>query len=228
MIRFNPDAPFPLLAAESHSYAEAQIHSAKVDSWLGMRTEAVELALNGPGPAGKVVDQETAIQQLWIGLPTRTLLTPYTEIRLILDQLAPPAGSTVVDLGAGYGRMGFVVGWHYPEVRFIGYELVDERVTEARRCLEEFAFPRVRMECADLNEASFRPESAEFYFLYDFGSRQAIDKTLDDLREIARSRAITVVGRGRASRDAIERRNPWLSEVVAPEHYPHYSIYRTA
>jgi hypothetical protein len=81
--------------------------------------------------------------------------------------------------------------------------------------------------CADLSDLAFRPLAAEFYFIYDYGTPRAISKTLEDLRVIAQRQAITVVGRGRSSRDAIEREQPWLSQVMKPEHHGHYSIYRS-
>lgn len=220
MLAFDATCPFPLLEPGSHTYAEAQEYSEKVDAWLGLRTHSIEARLS----QGSYPDQIA-----WIGLPVRSLLTPYPELRQILEQLAPTPGSTIVDLGAGYGRMGFVVAEHFPEVAFIGYELVQERVDEALRCLRLRNVPeRIRMKQADLLAPGFVPEPASFYFLYDFGSREAIEKTLQDLRTIARNRAITVVGRGRSSRDGIERRHPWLSQVVEPEHHGHYSIYRSA
>jgi hypothetical protein len=218
MLLFDPKDPFPL--AGEHSYAQAQAHAQQVDRWLGLRTAEIEASL---------ALKRQLSQQLWIGLPVTAMLTPYTELRRILATLEPAQGSTIVDLGAGYGRMGFVVTAHYPGVRFVGYEFVGERVEECRRCMKgDFAqkgdFDMIQ---ADLASPGFAPIPADHYFLYDYGTREAIDKTLEDLRLIARARPITVVGRGRASRDAIERRQPWLSEIIAPQHFGHYSIYRS-
>ncbi len=211
MLKFDPSDPFPLIDRKTVPASEEQKHSAEADAWLGLDVERIEAALQG---APRTRDQE-----FWIGLPPASLQTPFTELREILVRLAPPTGSIVVDLGAGYGRMGYVIASHFPGVRFIGYEFVEERIRTARG--------RIDLRQADLSSPSFTPEAADFYFLYDYGSRQAIDKTLRDLKTLASSRPLTVVGRGRASRDAIERENPWLSQVVPPEHYPHYSIYRT-
>jgi precorrin-6B methylase 2 len=145
----------------------------------------------------------------------------------MLSLLSPAVGSTVVDLGAGYGRMGFVLSRHYPDVSFVGYEIVEERVSEAKRCLEHHGCQNSEMLCEDLSAKEFQPTSADFYFIYDYGSRIAISKTLNDLRTIARSHPIVVVGRGRLSRDLIEQENPWLSGVNAPEHHGNFSIYRS-
>lgn len=226
----DPEDPFPAGAPGQWSYAEEQALSTLVDDWLGIEAERIEAALAEQArEEGATGARRAEGQNLWIGLPVKTLLTPYMEIRRLLAQLAPPPGSAVVDLGAGYGRMGFVLGRHWPQVKFVGYECVAARVREATRCLAPWGYgDRVRVELADLHSPEFRPIAAEFYFLYDFGSHAAIRKTLDDLKRIASSRPITVIGRGRASRNEIERGHPWLSQVVPPAHFAHYSIYRTA
>jgi len=207
---------FPALPIGHYTYSQAQDHSEEVDRWLGLRTEEIEAGL-----------RPVEGQNLWIGLPTRTLLTPYTEILEMLSRLRLLPGQTVVDLGAGYGRMGFVVGQHFPGVKFIGYEYVLARVEEARRCLNPWNFPDIRMEQANLADLAFSPAIADAYFLYDYGTREAIRKTLEDLRAIAARQPITVIGRGRASRDAIERETPWLSQVNRPEHHGNYTIYKS-
>ncbi len=234
MPRFDPTDPYPLARDGSYDYARAQAHSEEVDAWLGMRTHEIEARLRA---AQDDTNRRSLNQQLWIGLSTRALLTPYTELRTLLTELDPKPGETVVDLGAGYGRMGFVLRRHFPEALFVGYELVRERVDEGNRCFERqesregAAMPpaeRFKLVQADLADPGFSPRHAEHYFLYDYGTRQAISKTLEDLKLIASRQAITVTGRGRASRDAIEREHPWLSQVVSPEHHGNFSIYRSA
>lgn len=232
---FNPSDPFPLLEAEGPgllasdvSYRDAQIHSAQVDSWLGFRLEPVETKLSAERPHYGGLSTE----QHWIGLPLQTLQTPYTEIRTLLSLLNLKSNDHVVDLGAGYGRMAFVLAAHYPEVRFTGYEVVQERVDEGQRVLTSYLkklsiSSDTKIVCADLSLKTFKPAQARFYFLYDFGSREAISKALIDLREIASEKSITVIGRGRASRDAIERGEPWLSQVNVPRHFDHFSIYQS-
>lgn len=224
MLVFDPKNPFPLVRKGEVSLAEAQAHAALVDNWLGLQAGTVEINVKE-----EIYSQPDDGQEPWAGLPVKTLLTPYTDFRLILEQLAPRRGQTIVDLGAAYGRLGFVISQHWLGVGFVGYELIEERVREGRRCLERFeVMPEIQLLQADLLAPEFMPQAADFYFMYDFGSRQAIDKTIYDLFIIAQKRSITVVGRGGRTRDAIERRNPWLSQVIEPEHFPHYSIYRSS
>ena len=113
-------------------------------------------------------------------------------------------------------------------VDFCGFELVAPRVAAAQAALDRFGAARARMVAADLAAADFSLCAADVYFMYDYGTRDAIEKTLADLRAVARERGVIVVGRGRACRDAIERRHPWLSGVVSPQHFAHASIYRTS
>ena len=225
MLVFDPTDPFPLLPPGSFSHAEAKAHAALVDEWLGLRVDLVERAvLANPRylPTGSGHDTP---QEYWRGLPSDSLQTPYVELRALLHLIAPAPGHTLVDLGSGLGRLAHVVGRQHPGVRFIGYEIVEERVRESVRCLEPFGYPEVRIEQADLGAASFIPLSAEYYFVYDFGSRPAIEKTLADLRRIAQERSITVVARGGRSRSIIARLHPWLCDVRTPRHYDNYSIY---
>lgn len=203
MLPFDPQDPFPLV---EENYAWEKVHSAELDRWLGLRVPEAEASIH-PLDDG---------QERWLRQGPDVFLTPYTEIRRMLEELRPQAGDTVVDLGAGYGRMGYVLDRHFPDVRFLGYELVTERVRAGH----------IGLVCADLLRV--KPEPARFYFIYDYGTRSAIEKTLGDLREIAGGRAITVVGRGRAVRDAIERGHPWLGAVVEPKHHAHYSVYRSS
>jgi hypothetical protein len=216
MLKFSTDDPFPLLTEDSHTYAEAQEHSREVDQWLGLNAEKIETQVK---PAEG--------QQNWAGLGAQALMTPYTELRQILEKLKPGPGETIVDLGAAYGRMAFVIDRWHPEVRFVGYELEAARVADALKAFARAQLKMTKLHQADLNFAAFQPVAAEYYFIYDYGTRRAIEKTLADLRRISQAQKITVVGRGRSSRDTIERSQPWLSQVVSPEHFKHFSIYRS-
>lgn len=218
VLKFDPKNPYPSCEV---SYAEAQAHSALVDTWLGLECESNEAAIEWSKVS--VFDQN-----LWRDLPPKTLMTPYTEFRALLERLAPKPSETIVDLGCAYGRCGFVIARHFPKVSFVGYEFVRERAEAGQRAIERAGLPSsIRIEVADLASPEFRPITAEYYFIYDFGSRRAIAKVLEDLRSIAQTKRIRVVGRGRAIRDAIEQTAPWLASVQEPEHFDHYSIYRS-
>jgi hypothetical protein len=197
------------------NYQSQKIESRLLDQQLGLRIAETEerVRLRNDG------------HQLWHHLPSDSFLTPYSELRTILHELAPVAGDTVVDLGAGYGRMAFVIEAFFPEVSFLGYEISAERVRETERCWQANGLKRSRILEVDLGARGWMPERARHYFVYDFGTRDAIEKSLEDLRKIAARGPIQVAARGRAVRDQVERYHPWLCGVVAPRHFPHFSIY---
>lgn len=201
---------------EPKSYRTDQLESDEIDAYLGLDTGKTE---------AKIARDDK--HQLWLHVPLQTALTPYSELFEMLKMLPFKKGETIIDLGAGYGRMGFVVGQYFKDVNFIGYEISKERVAESKKILKSRDYPNVKMIHADLASKDFVMPTAEYYFIYDYGIREAIEKTLEDLKHIAASRPIAVIGRGRASRDAIERLHPWLSQVNTPSHHPHYSIYRS-
>ncbi len=215
---FNPKDPFQHLESGSYTYAQAKHHAAQVDQLLGFQIQPIENSLT----RGNLGQQQ---QEAWIGLDVQSFSTPYLEIRTALELLNLEPADRVVDLGCGYGRMAHVIGRHYPSQYFIGYELLKERVQEANRVLEPFHYPNVRIEQMDLVQIA--PIEAQHYFIYDYGSNVAIEKTLKDLLQIAKSQTIQVVGRGRASRHLIHQNHPWLSEVNTPRHFETFSIYRS-
>lgn len=228
MIPFHPSQPFPPLEPDSQSVADAQAHAAAADRWLGLRTQDVERILREKGSRRPAPESSGEKQELWFGLDVKSLLTPYCEIRALLDRLAPRPGQTIVDLGAAYGRMAFVIARHFPGVRFRGYEYVGERVDEGRRAIARAGIRDVRLDHADL--AVTTPEAADFYFIYDFGTPKTIEKALYDIRRHAEQRAPVVIARGRHCRALIDARHPWLSgapELLKSWPESRVSVYRS-
>lgn len=225
-LKFDPSNPFPAVTYDELSYQEAQSYSVTVDEWLGFQTESVEKKLLTSQDYKVQADRDIPVQ-FWRGLPVQALQTPYTEIRWILNLLNPKENETVVDLGCGYGRMAFVMGLHYPDVNFIGYELVAERVNEGNRVLKNFAYPRARILTQDLTDPAFSPAVAEHYFIFDFGSAAAVDKTLEDLKKIAREKSIQVVARGRYIRHRIYQSHPWLASIHEPQAFDTFTVFQS-
>lgn len=222
ILDFSPEDPYPLLSVSEQSYSLEKAHARQVDLWLGLEIDEVELSID-ERPHSADVDQ-----QLWLHLDAQSFLTPYTELREIVERLQPRVGQTFVDLGAGYGRLAHVLGACFPGVEFVGYEVVRERCDEAERLLRIRGYHQNTMFHQDLSRPHFQPKPAAFYFIYDYGATAAIRKTLEDLRLIAQARSITVVARGRVTRNLIDREHPWLSAVVKPDHFDRYSIYRSS
>jgi SAM-dependent methyltransferase len=199
---------------ENYHYSEAQRFSRELDLKLGFQIDEIEK---------KILQHEPHTP--WAGLDPQALQTPYPEIRMILSRLDLQMNQTIIDLGAAYGRMGLVLAEFYPEVKFIGYEVSKERATEGNRFYSEFQ--HIQLLQADISRTDFIIPVADVYFIYDFGDLESIIRVMDQLKKISIHGCIRVVGRGRRIRDQIERHEPWLSQVHAPNHYGNFSIYRS-
>jgi precorrin-6B methylase 2 len=219
MVKFERRDPFPYLPDGSFSKSEARAHAVEADLYLGLRIPEIESKLNQQGSKTPAPDASGEHQQLWFGLDPQDLLTPYLEIRTTLENLKLQGKKHVVDLGAAYGRMGFVIERNYPDLLFTGYEYVGERVVEAERALKRFGAKRASVEHADLTSSHFHLPDADVFFIYDYGTPKAIEKTLHDLRKQALKKEILIVARGRSCRYSIETRHRWLSkaDALAPE-----------
>jgi precorrin-6B methylase 2 len=215
----------PLPTLETYSYADAKAFSRQLDQELGFRIDVVEKLILENHP-----------HTPWAGLEPQALQTPYPEIRMMLAQLDLQPGQMIVDLGAAYGRMSLVVGLFHPGVQFIGYEVSPERVMEGKRILDALFTqtinsaenqPKIELFQDDISRSGWQLPDANVYFIYDFGDLESIIRVIDLLKKRARHQSITVVGRGRRTRDHIERHEPWLSQIQQPVHCGNFSIYQS-
>jgi hypothetical protein len=163
--------------------------------------------------------------QTWIGLDPQTLQTPYSELIQMCELLTPRPKSLIVDLGAGYGRLGLVLHFFYPTVQFIGYELVPERVAEGNRIFELNNCQISKLLTQDLTSAAFKIPVADSYFIYDYGKVAHIRETLKQLEALTAHHHFKVIARGKGTRSIIEHEHPWLCELNPVIHQDNFSIY---
>ena len=209
-----------------------RVHSAWVDRTLGIQVEKIETTLYEAAlkldPQGSHKTWGRSLHegnQTWVGLWSQTLQTPYSELKQICELLKPKKLEHLVDLGAGYGRMGWVLHLLYPETSFSGYEYVSERVIEGSRLLDQLGCVKARLIHQDLTQADFKLPEADFYFVYDYGTLEHIRHTLDQLKEMGDRKKFKVIARGLGTRSLIDHEHPWLSQVFDPHHEEHFSIY---
>lgn len=166
--------------------------------------------------------------QTWVGLDPQTLQTPYAEIAHGLNLLSPSPGMRLVDLGAGYGRVGLVLSELYPAVSFLGLEYVQERVLEGQRVFKSVGLSESGLREADLTAKDFVLPVADIYFLYDYGNVRDIRATLKQMERVADDKHFRVMARGKGVRGLIDYEFPWLSQVHPPHHEENFSLYFTA
>jgi hypothetical protein len=144
----------------------------------------------------------------------------YASILVALDQVRLPQGGTFIDLGSGYGRVGFVIGFLRPDAQFIGYEYVPHRVQAAEDTAKRAGISdHVHFIAQDLSDRSFRIPEADVYYMYDPFSQETYRYVFEQLREIGRRKPITVATKGRANdwfKNAIEG-DLWSLDVTQDE-----------
>jgi precorrin-6B methylase 2 len=218
---FDAHTLFPLLKSSQYSYEDAKKHAAAVDDFLQIPVAATEQRIQAQS------NYQNSPHQCWLNLPEQTLQTTYLEIRELLSHLNLVPGDHLVDLGCAYGRIGLVMHEHYPECHFTGYDVVEERLSTGREALRRIGARHQHLLQQNIIASDFQLPDAQFYFMYEFGLKSAIENILGQLREQAKKRAIQVVIRGQQSRLIAHEQHPWLTEVNEPLHFPLASIYRS-
>lgn len=127
--------------------------------------------------------------------------TCYSSLLRLLAHLRPAPGAHLVDLGSGYGRLGFLTGLLYPHVRFSGYEFVAHRVERANAVAARFGISeQVRFIQQDLGQEGVVLPLADTYYMFDPFCPLTYERVLAQLVRIGARRAITIVTKGEAAR----------------------------
>lgn len=206
--------------------------SALIDRELGFAIDDIELSLikraqalaqsNDVYSLGKVLHQG---HQTWVGLDPQVLQTPYGELLEICQHLKLSSDSHIIDIGAGYGRLGFVLQQVSPQSKFTGYEFVKERVVEGNRVLQLHGCQNAMLFEQDILHENFMLPHTQYYFIYDFGFPPQIRKILQQLEIIGTHHNIMVVARGKGIRSQIHHEHLWLCGAFTPLHLENLSIY---
>lgn len=140
--------------------------------------------------------------------------TSYSSILLALDRAGIANGGRVLDLGSGYGRVGFVIGLLRPDLSFTGYEYVDHRVQDSKAVALRAGLTKVSFETQDLS--AFLLPRADVYYMYDPFSRETYAHVLDQLIVFGRQAPVTIITKGRANtwvRDALHEHGWSIDET---------------
>ncbi len=132
-------------------YASAKDHSREIDHLLGYNCDSIEIQLKST----KLIDDGNFPKNFWIGLDLQTLQTPYSELLAMICYLKPADGEVWLDLGAGYGRMGVILGFLRKTVHFKGYEYVPQRSIEGNRIFKKWNLNQAKIIQVDLTSKEF-------------------------------------------------------------------------
>lgn len=189
----------PLQTFVDHELTKRHI-SSQIDLALGFKIKHIEEILQ---TKAKMIAPEKQFDQwgptlhggaqTWVGLDFQILQTTYHDLKILFEVIKPMSSEKIVDLGAGYGRVGIFLHHFYPRSEFLGVELVEERVREGNRILSSLKSFNKKMSALDLNAIEELPQG-DIFFIYDFGSANHIKKILDQLKKTPK-RLLVVKGR---------------------------------
>lgn len=181
------DIFYPLSIPNDHDLAKRHI-STQIDLDLGFNIKNIEEALRIKAlniAPGTYFDEWGPLlhngAQTWIGLDFQILQSTYYDLKIIFDLIKPPPFQKIIDLGAGYGRIGIFLHQFYPLTHFLGIELVSERVDEGNRIYKSIQTVNKKLVTGDLSQLLTLPHG-DIYFIYDFGSDEHINKILELLK----------------------------------------------
>ncbi len=206
-------------------------HSKEIDKMLGFKIPKVEQKLlkkyrafyKSADDSNKKAHYQGT--QTWIGLHPQVLQTPYNQISHFLSYFKKYNPKTVVDLGAGYGRVGIVMNAILPDATFIGHEILEIRLKEANRIFDIYGLDQCEMRCQNILEDSFDLPSADVYFIYDFSNIDDLMVILKRLSEKLKHDQFFIVAKGEGIRSLIQLKFPefWTSHGVV--HQKEWSLY---
>jgi SAM-dependent methyltransferase len=183
-----------------------------IDALFGLRTLDEEAALS---KKGLELHEQHRGEKIWIQGHPESILTRYSIFRAVEEQLKPAPGSTFVDLGSGYGRLGFYLSAKRPDLRFIGYELLPDRVRAASAAAKELGLPENRLHFVEKNlgDPKFQPEPADYYYMFNPFSEKTLEKVMSDLQKISKSKRVRLVMMDYGLPPMLARQAPWLRKV---------------
>jgi tRNA G46 methylase TrmB len=190
-------------------------HSQILDDLLGFEIKSVESKLveiaksKSSDTDNKTWGPVVHGVQSWLGLDQQVLQTPYNQLAEILRITEVKPGEKVIDLGAGYGRLGLIMSYLYPQTEFLGIEFVEERIQEARRVFSRFNKQHISLLKQNLREVEALP-LGDIYYIYEFGTKEDLARIVEKLKTISLQRQIKVVARGKFANQTILLNHPWL------------------
>lgn len=130
--------------------------------------------------------------------------TGYSNLFESIDRMNLRPGHSVIDLGSGYGRLGYLLGYLYSDVTFRGYEFVSDRVTDGNANLDHLGLSsRIQFLQQDLSCDQFRLPWANVYYMYDPFTSSTYQTVMHQLVENSKLGPFKIITKGAAT-EAVE------------------------
>jgi len=208
-------------------------HSKSIDKLLGFRILKIERKLiqqykafyvEENNSTKKIFNSNDSSAETWIGLNPQVLLTPYSELYDIFNLISDKKVEKIIDIGCAYGRVGIVAKSFFPNVEFIGYEIVKKRINEANRISDNLKYDFKILDQNVLDEGFILPESS-VYFIYDFSHFMHINVILTQMLELSKRKGFILVAKGDEVRSNIQLYFPRFYMNAKPIYKKDWSIF---
>ncbi|MGK0176422.1 MAG: hypothetical protein ACJAYS_001068 [Lentimonas sp.] len=136
----------------------------------------------------------------------------YRPIKAILKASGMKDGDTFVDIGSSYGRVGCTVGVNFPNSRFLGFEIVKERVIEAQRVAEFLQLHNVNYFDTDVSADDFTIPKADWFFLYNPLNKEALAQILKKIHHSKENREARLIAKYTGDLDKYAK-SPYLEFI---------------
>lgn len=115
----------------------------------------------------------------------------------IFDSVQPRKDDVFYDLGSGYGIVLFHGAKNYPEAKFKGIEILDERFNMSVTLLEENGLRNVELFNEDMFNCDF--SDGTIFYIYNPLFEDIYPKLINRLHEIHLERSITIIAESRCT-----------------------------
>lgn len=163
--------------------------------------------------------QEETKERLYIGGGIG-VQSGYSTVLLALSNLRPELNASIIDLGSGFGRVGLIFSLLRPDIKFTGYEYVEERVTNSNSASKSFEIQNnLKFFTQDLSDKEFILPVADIYYLYDPFTQETYDFILEQILALSKKQGIKVVTKGNARQQLIDiaKDNQWREPLLIDE-----------
>jgi len=110
----------------------------------------------------------------------------------IQNELGPVKGK-LVDVGSGYGVPGLIFSLFNPDLRYLGLELVPEKIAAAKELSRRFGVTTTKFRQTDLSKSGYSLPDADFYYMFNPVTQKITNALFLQLDAIAARKKISVI-----------------------------------